>query len=430
MSSRRIAGHRGERVIGTAEVPGDKSIAHRALVLGSMARGTTYVKGVPEGEDLLATFRCLAGLGVECNRVKDAASVIGVRERYAVPKAPLECGGSATTMRLLMGALAGMGTDATLCGDETLSRRPMRRVARLLEPMGAQFEGQGPELNPPVRVVGPRQLHAANLSLDIASAQLKSAAILAALCVPKGRTTIKGAIQSRDHTERLVLQMGGSLVATEDTLVVERGDLQGVAISVPGDPSSAAFFATAATLLEGSRVTLRSVGTNSTRMGFFEALSWMGGDVTVEDSAQFGREPVGNITVRYAQLRGIEIHAEVIPFLIDEIPLLLLLATQAEGETLIHGISELRIKESDRISCSVEGLHRMGAEIDVREDCVRVAGPQSLKGATLEPWGDHRMSMTFTVAALAAAGDSVIRGVECEAKSYPTFYATLEQLLR
>ena len=431
MSDRKITGHRSLRLSGSVTVPGDKSIAHRILILGSYARGTTFARGVPQNDDIEATMRCLAALGVQCERADDAVSVVGLGDRrYKAPAQPLDCGGSATTMRLLMGAVVARGRGAVFAGDDSLMSRPMDRVAHPMRMMGAGFQGNGDRLYPPVRVTTPENLEPMEYKLEVASGQLKTAIILAGLGVPKGRTVISGAINSRDHTERLVPQMGGSLVVTDDSIIVERSELRGLAHKVPGDVSTAAFFAAAAALLEDSRIQIRSICTNPTRMGFFEALSWMGGDVTVDESALWGREPVGDVTVRSSPLRGIEIHEDAVPFLIDEVPLVMLLGCFAEGQTIVRGVSELRIKESDRISCAVEGLTRMGADIEVGEDWVRVNGTGKLRGAELEPWGDHRMAMMFTIAAMAATGDSVVRDVDCEAKSFPEFYENIQRCLR
>jgi len=411
-------------------VPGDKSISHRILVLGSMARGTTFARGVPDAQDIESTIRCLQGLGVRCQRAADAVSIEGLgRKRYRKPDGPLDCGGSATAMRLLLGAVAGRGAETKLIGTPSLCRRPMDRVIEPLSRMGATFETAEGQ-HAPVTVRPPDGLNAIDYLLPIPSSQVKTALIIAGLNVPKGRTVVRGALGSRDHTERLVPQMGGSLVVSKDSIMVERCDLQAVAFNVPGDPSAAAFFAAGAALLDSSRVELRGVSTNPTRMGFFEALSWMGGDVSIVDDRDSSSEPRGTITVRQAPLRGIEIHAEAVPFLVDEVPLLMLLATMAEGETVIHGISELRLKESDRINCAVEGLTRMGAVMAVDGDTVTIQGGARLKGATLDPWGDHRMSMMFTLAGLAASGDSSVIGVECETKSFPGFFSSLERLLR
>jgi 3-phosphoshikimate 1-carboxyvinyltransferase len=431
MAERHIIAHRSLRIAGSLSGPGDKSIAHRVLILGAMARGTTYARNVPVGGDIVSTMKCLDALGARCDRVGDAVSVRGLgRNRFRSPAMPLDCGGSATALRLLLGAIAGKGGEAVLEGDETLRRRPMARVTVPLTRMGTQISAQGAQAYPPIHLVAPDALEPLSYELDVASAQVKSALILAALCVPRGRSVLTGLIHSRDHTERLIPKMGGALVVTDEAIIIEKSDLNAIAVTIPGDVSTAAFYAAAAALLPNSQLHIRNVCTNPTRMGFFEALTWMGGNVTVEDATDGDREPAGDIIVKAAPLRGIEIHREAIPYLIDEVPLVMLLACFAEGDTLLHGTSELRLKESDRIGCAVEGLTRMGADIEVGEDWVRVHGGKTLTGAQLDPWGDHRMSMMFTVAAHAATGDSRVLNVECEDKSCPGFYERFTELLR
>jgi len=431
MSDRKLTGHRGLRILGSLSPPGDKSIAHRVLLLGSLARGTTYAKSVPQSTDIEATMRALRLLGVRCERAGDAVSVVGLgHEKYAIPQGPIDCGGSATTFRLLLGALAGRGQGrVTLTGDEFLRSRPMDRVARPLGQMGALIEGCPDRCRPPVTINCPTILSPTDYELPVASAQVKTAILLAGLSAEGGRTVVRGAIHSRDHTERLIPRFGGSLVVTDNAIMVEPGGLSGVAVGVPGDASSAAFMAACAAGLESSRITLRGVNTNPTRTGFFEALSWMGCDVIIEDTDTSEGEPVGDISVRWSPLKGIEVPAEAVPYLIDEVPLLMLLGCLAEGDTVLRGLSELRLKESDRVSCAVEGLTRMGADIEVGEEVVTVGGSARLRGAELDPWGDHRMSMMFTIAALCATGDSLVRGVECEKKSFPAFYSQLQQAL-
>jgi 3-phosphoshikimate 1-carboxyvinyltransferase len=429
MPSRTISAHRGVRIGGNVTVPGDKSIAHRVLILGSLARQTTFVRNVPDCADIASTLRCLEQLGISWQRVGDAVSVVGLgRQRYARPAAALDCGGSATTMRLLMGAVAGRGDVTTFTGDKTLQRRPMDRLLIPLQRMGVSYTCHGVPGYAPVTLSPPDHLTAITYELPVASAQVKTALILAGLAA-SGRTILTGKLNSRDHTERFVPRMGGALVATTDAVVIEPSHLEAVATTIPGDASTAAFFAAAASLLPNSSLTLTGVGINPTRMGFFEALSWMGGDVTFTEAHETDREPVGTITVRYAPLKGIEIHRDAIPFLVDEVPLIMLLACHASGNTVLQGTAELHVKESDRIGCAVEGLTRMGANIEVSEEHILIRGVGQLHGTQLDPWHDHRMSMMFTVAAHASVGESVIAGVECESKSCPTFYSLFESLL-
>lgn len=431
MSNRQITAHHSQRLAGKVTVPGDKSIAHRALILGALARGTTFVRNVPYCDDITATLHCLKQLGVQCERVDDAVSVAGLgTRRFLQPDEPLDCGGSATTMRLLLGAIAGRGRTTTLVGDASLSRRPMARVLEPLRQMGVESEAVGPGLCPPVTIHPPESLTPTRYEVPVASAQVKTALLLAGLSTHTGRTILTGRLQSRDHTERMIPRMGGSLVVTPDSIVVENCPLEGIALTLPGDTSTAAFFAAGAALLPGSDISIPAIGTNPTRMGFFEALTWMGGNIAIAETKDSSREPIGNITVKQAPLRGIVVHADAIPFLVDEVPLLILLACFAEGDTVLHGAEELRVKESDRIACAVEGLSAMGADIAVAEGRITIHGGRPLHGARLDPWGDHRMSMMFTIAAYAATGESTIRDVECERKSCPDFDVLLQLLMR
>lgn len=431
MVDRKIRSHAGNRLAGAACVPGDKSIAHRVLLLGAISRGTTFAKGFPAGDDLSATIRCLRGLGVKCESSGDAVSVVGVGlNRFSIPKEPLDCGGSATSLRLLLGAIAAKGQRATLTGDESLRGRPMDRVIEPLTLMGATFDAAEGNRYPPVTIVSPETLQSVEYELPVASAQVKSAIIMAGLSAGPDRTVLRGAIGSRDHTERMIPRMGGRVVVTPDSIVVEKSDLDAIAVTIPGDPSSAAFLAAAAAVMRGSRVTIHSVSTNPTRTGFLDALTWMGADVTIDESDDAGPEPFGNVTVKASPLKGITIEADAIPYLIDEVPLLMMVGAFAEGETLIKGIQELRVKETDRVSAAVEGLSRLGAVVEAGDDWIRVEGGHVMKGGVVDSCGDHRMAMMLTIAAHTTAGDSVIRGVECESKSFPGFYDQFCELIK
>ncbi len=428
MTVRTITAHRRFEIAGEMYVPGDKSIAHRAMILGALARGRTLIKGAPLSADVNSTYSALKALGVPLERSGTSISVDGTgKGRLPARDAVVDCGGSATTMRLLLGAVAARGQRTTLVGDQYLSVRPMRRVMAPLSTMGALFEAREGDFAPVV-VTPPERLSAGKFFMEVASAQVKTALLIAALFAD-GRSEIRGALGSRDHAERMIPRMGGRVVVTKEAIVVEPGLLDGIAISVPGDPSTAAFFAAAAALGKNSSLTIRDMSTNPTRMGFFEALSWMGADVAQQDAAGDSFEPHGDVTVRWSPLRPIEIHSEAVPFLVDEVPLVILLATQAEGRTALHGVGELRLKETDRIRCAVAGLRAMGASILVDGDSVFVDGPTPLSGATLDPCGDHRMSMMFTLAAHIAQGTSTIIDVDCESKSCPEFYPMLQKVL-
>ena len=413
---------------GTARIPGDKALAHRILILGAMARGETLVRGLPNGEDVEATCRCLTALGVTVERCEDAARVVGLGPRgFAVPTAPLDCGASASTMRMLMGAVAGRGREARFTGDETLLRRPMGRVARALAGTGASVSWEGEEGRPPCTLRAAATPRHQSYDLPVPSGQVKTALIFAALGA-KGRTEICGRIDSRDHTERLVPRMGGRLVVSQGCIVVEAGPLEAVAYSLPGDPSSAAFIAAAATLLQGSRVSLPGVLTNPTRAGFFDALRWMGGDIDIRGEHMAEGEPIADLEIRSAGLHGIEVPASAIPFMIDEIPIMAVLATQARGVTVFHGVNEARLKETDRVAAAVAELGKMGGALRTEGDALVVEGPTPLQGADLDACGDHRTAMSLALAARIAKGRSRLAGAGAMDKSWPGFFRVLEEL--
>jgi 3-phosphoshikimate 1-carboxyvinyltransferase len=418
----------GRNLSGSLRVPGDKALGHRILILGAMARGKTLIRGLPAGADIDTTCKGLQSLGVALERCEDAAQVVGMgRRRFSVPKWPIDCGASASTMRMLMGAVAGAGTEAAFTGDASLQRRPMDRVAQALAGAGATMTWEGEE------GYAPCTLHAAgtprpqSYHLPVPSGQVKTALILAALGA-RGRTEITGRIDSRDHTERLVPRLGGRLVTSGDRIIIEGGPLEAVAYSLPGDPSSAAIIAAAAALLEGSRVQLPGVLTNPTRTGFFDALRWMGGDVQLTHERDAEGEPVADYEIRFSALQGIEIPASAIPYMIDEIPVLAVLATQARGVTVIRGVSEARLKETDRISAAVEELAKMGASLRAEGDALVIEGPTPLRGGDLDARGDHRTAMSLALAARVARGRSRLLGARAVDKSWPGFFSALEEL--
>jgi len=418
----------GRNIAGTVQVPGDKAVAHRILILGAVARGETLIRGLPDGEDVDATCRCLDALGVTLERCEDAARVVGLgRRSFTVPAAPLDCAASASTMRMLMGAVAGRGREATFTGDETLRRRPMDRMAKALAGAGATMTWEEEEGYPPCTLRASSSSLAQTYELPVPSGQVKTALILAALGA-KGRTEITGRIDSRDHTERLVPRMGGKLVVNDGRITVEGGLLEGVAYSLPGDPSSAAFLAAAATLLPGSRVRLPGVLANPTRTGFFDALRWMGGDVRVSGERHVEGEPVVDYEIRHGTLHGIEIPPSAIPFMIDELPVLSLLATQARGVTVFRGVAEARLKETDRVAAAVEELGKMGAALRAEGDSLVVEGPTTLHGADLDARQDHRTAMSLALAARFARGRSHLSGARAVDKSWPGFFRILEEL--
>src|ERR1700736_3201854 len=376
------------RVAGELSVPGDKAIAHRVLMLAALAQGESWVHGLPEGEDVLATVACLRGLGADLQRSGRTARIRGGGlSSFATPHGSLDCANSGTTMRLLLGMIAGSSISATLDGDASLRRRPMDRVIEPVVRMGARIEAQAGRA--PIAVKG-TSLQGRLYALPIASAQVKSALLLAGLSA-SGPTTVVEPTPTRDHTERLLRAMGTDVNATADGVVIRPSHqpLRPIELAVPGDFSSAAFWMTAAALRPGWSVIIGDVGLNPTRTGFLELLRSMGAGVKVEAPA-VDTEPSGRVTVTGQRLRPIVIGAAAVAAAIDEIPALLVLATQAQGVTTIDGAGELRVKESDRIATMAEGLRRMGAVVEERPDGVSVHGPAALRGATVDSHGAHR----------------------------------------
>jgi 3-phosphoshikimate 1-carboxyvinyltransferase len=414
------------RVAGELAVPGDKSIAHRALMLAALGEGESWIHGLPQGEDVLATVGCLRALGANLQRSGTTARIRGEGLRsFATPHGPLDCANSGTTMRLLLGLLAGSAVSATLDGDVSLRRRPMDRVIDPLRTMGAKIESR--DGRAPLAVTG-ASLQGRRIALRVPSAQVKSALLLAGLSA-SGPTTVVEPVATRDHMERLLRAMGTDVDATVEGVVIRPSHqpLRPIELSVPGDFSSAAFWMAAAALRPGWSVIIGDVGINPTRTAFLTLLRSMGAEVKV-DGPSTDVEPSGALTVTGHGLRAIVLGAADVAAAIDEIPALLVLATQAEGVTTIDGAGELRVKESDRIATMAEGLRRMGAIVEERPDGVSVKGPTPLRGAAVESHGDHRVAMALAVAALVASGPTTIEGADCVAVSYPDFFSQLREL--
>jgi 3-phosphoshikimate 1-carboxyvinyltransferase len=414
------------RVAGELAVPGDKSIAHRALMLAALGEGESWIHGLPQGEDVLATVGCLRALGANLQRSGTTARIRGEGLRsFATPHGPLDCANSGTTMRLLLGLLAGSAVSATLDGDVSLRQRPMDRVIDPLRTMGAKIESR--DGGAPLAVTG-ASLQGRRIALRVPSAQVKSALLLAGLSA-SGPTTVVEPVATRDHMERLLRAMGTDVDATVEGVVIRPSHqpLRPIELSVPGDFSSAAFWMAAAALRPGWSVIIGDVGINPTRTAFLTLLRSMGAEVKV-DGPSTDVEPSGALTVTGHGLRAIVLGAADVAAAIDEIPALLVLATQAEGVTTIDGAGELRVKESDRIATMAEGLRRMGAIVEERPDGVSVKGPTPLRGAAVESHGDHRVAMALAVAALVASGPTTIEGADCVAVSYPDFFSQLREL--
>lgn len=421
------------RVGAAVAVPGDKSISHRALILGALARGRSYIGNCSPAADVDATARCLRDCGgwvraFGKGRIYLDGSGAGVSLR--TPDAPLDCGNSGTTMRLLAGVIAGHAATAELRGDESLLRRPMRRVAEPLREMGADVTTT-PEGTPPLTVHGHRRLNAIEWTSPVVSAQVKSAVLLAALSAD-GVTTVVEPQETRDHTERLLRMCGIDVHREHLRVSLTPADLQPFGFYVPGDISSAAFFLALAASRPGWHMRCPGVGLNPTRTGFVDVLRDMGAEVGVEEGKAAGDvEPAGTIEVQGTTLRGVVIAGALTVRCIDELPVLAVLATQAEGVTEIRDASELRSKESDRIAGIATGLRALGAQCEESDDGLVITGPSQLRGARLESHGDHRLVMAWAVAALLAqSGESEIAAAESADVSYPGFFASLRAAVR
>ncbi len=412
-------------LVGALRVPGDKSLTHRALMLAAMAKGPSVILDPLLGEDCLCTMRCLAWLGVGFEQ-SEAKILVSPSGDWKQPAAVLDCGNSGTTMRLLAGCLAGRPLDVTLDGDASLRKRPMGRVALPLRQMGAQLEGD----TAPLRIKG-AELTAIDYNSPVASAQVKSAILLAGLCAA-GETSVTEPSLSRDHTERMLTALGVPLRSDGLRVTISRTDAwDGFQFSVPGDISSAAFFAVAAAMVPGSRIELQHVGLNPTRTGLLDVLQQAGADFSVAENESELNEPLGSITCAFrSALKPFLIEGNLVPRLIDEIPVLAVLATQCHGTTIIRDARELRVKESDRIALVTSGLRAMGASVEATEDGLIIEGPTTLTGAAIDAQLDHRIAMAFAVAGLIGVGTTVLSGTEAVQTSFPGFFQELDRLQR
>ncbi len=464
----------GRGLRGCASVPGDKSISHRALMLGALAEGVSRIRNFLPGGDCLATLGCLGALGIEIERHSETTLTVYGRSLRGLrpPTAPLNCVRSGTTMRLLAGILAGQPFDSVLTGDPQLARRPMRRVVEPLRRMGAEISdtnGCAP------LILHGRPLHGADLTLNVASAQVKSALLLAALYADSP-TTIHEPGPSRDHTERMLKSQiangesangesqmadNNSQFATRNLLTTQPpnhptlwqaqgniiqpalavdgltvtlnpariGHLEPLDLTIPGDFSSAAFLLAAAILTPDSHIVVQGVNINPTRTGLLDVLRQMGAEIAVENERAQGGEPVADLTVQYAPLKSTTIQGHTVVRMIDEFPILAVAATQAQGQTIVRDAGELRVKETDRIATVVEELRKLGADIEPTPDGLVVRGPTPLRGTAVGSHGDHRLAMSLAVAGLIAGGETVIDHADCIADSFPGFQETLRNLV-
>jgi 3-phosphoshikimate 1-carboxyvinyltransferase len=420
---------------GRLAMPGDKSISHRAAMIAALATGVTRVTNFSTSGDCANTLSCLEQLGVHIERTPSEVKIRGVStDGFRQTREPIDCGNSGTTMRLLAGILAAQNFESTLTGDGSLRSRPMQRIIEPLTMMGASISSN--DGRAPLVIEGHRPLKAINYDLPIASAQVKSCILLAGLN-GEGRTEIIEHEVTRDHTERMLRWFGVPLEvrrpeSTRSAAIDGPAHLSAHDVSIPGDISSAAFFVAAAALLPGSSLEITDIGVNPTRVTFLEQLRSLGFDVAVSDVREECNEAVGTIRVSgsksssdsAAPLRG-----PIIPQLIDELPLLAVVGSQIEGGIEIRDAAELRAKESDRIAATVQNLRAMGAEVEEFKDGLRVAGPTPLRGALIDPRGDHRIAMAFSVAGLIAEGETEIKDAECVAVSFPEFFELLESVI-
>lgn len=431
MSVRTIAPTRGLK--GEVTIPGDKSISHRSIMLGSIALGTTEITHFLEGADCLSTIDCFRKMGVEIERKPSSILVHGKGLRgLTAPASTLNVGNSGTTTRLISGILSGQNFATTLSGDDSLNSRPMKRIMTPLNTMGAHIRSLNDNGCAPLHI-RPGALHGIHYQSPVASAQVKSAVLLAGLYADSPTSVTEPAL-SRNHTE-LMLQGFGAYVATDlhtdgtATAHVEPcKELYGQQICVPGDISSAAYFIAAALLVPGSELLVKNVGTNFTRAGFLKVCKAMGADIETVSQIIEGGESRADLLVRYSHLKGTVIEGDIIPTLIDEIPMIAIMAAFADGQTVIRDAAELKVKETNRIDTVTAGLKAMGADITPTDDGMIIEGTGHLNGASIQSYLDHRIAMAFSVAGLASDGETQIVDSQCVDVSYPEFYATLNSV--
>ncbi|WML30870.1 3-phosphoshikimate 1-carboxyvinyltransferase [Neobacillus sp. OS1-32] len=418
------------RLNGKIEIPGDKSISHRSVMFGAIAHGETTVTNFLPGEDCLSTISCFRKLGVRIVEENGRLRIFGKGfEGLTEPSEVLDVGNSGTTIRLLMGILAGRPFFSTLAGDQSIARRPMTRVTGPLKQMGAIIDGRKDGDYTPIAIRG-GNLKSIHYQLPVASAQVKSALILAGLQA-EGTTTIQEPAETRDHTERMIRQFGGEIQTDQRLITVKGGQrLRAAEVHVPGDISSAAFFLVAGAVIPESEIVLKNVGLNPTRTGIFEVLEKMGANVQIISNDPDSFEPSGDIVVKSSNLTGTIIEGDLIPKLIDEIPIIALMATQAKGKTIIKDAEELKVKETNRIDTVVEELRKLGASIEATADGMIIYGQTKLTGGTVSSHGDHRIGMMLAIAALVCDGEVILENPESISVSYPNFFLHLHHLIQ
>jgi len=414
---------------GSIRVPGDKSISHRSIIFGSLAKGVTIVRDILRGEDVLSTMQVFRDLGVQIEDDGNLVKIHGVGfEGLQAPKNKLDMGNSGTSIRLISGVLAGQDFEAEMFGDDSLSKRPMDRVTIPLRQMGVEIAGRTERDLPPLKMKGSRELQPIHYQLPVASAQVKSALIFAALQA-QGESVIIEKEITRNHTEDMIAQFGGRIEVEGKEIRIQGGqEFTAQEVTVPGDISSAAFWLVAGLIVPDSKIVLENVGINETRTGILEVIEAMGGRMTLSDVDPVAKS--ATITVETSELKGTEIGGEIIPRLIDELPIIALLATQAQGRTVIRDAEELKVKETDRIQVVADALNSMGAAITPTEDGMIIEGKTPLHGAQVNTFGDHRIGMMTAIAALLAqSGQVELERSEAIKTSYPSFFRDLEGLM-
>lgn len=420
-----------KRLSGDIFVQGDKSISHRAIIFGSIAKGVTRVTNFLTSDDCIRTMNAFKAMGVKINAKGDTVEIYGNGpDGLAEPSDVMDMGNSGTSARLLSGLLAGQPFFSVMSGDNSLRRRPMKRVVEPLKMMGANIWGRKGGEYLPLSIRGGK-LHSISYRLPVPSAQVKSAILLAGLFA-EGRTSVEETIPSRDHTELMMESYGINIVKDGLKIMIDGGQVPSSPssedIPIPGDISAAAFFMVGASILEGSDIVIKDVGINPTRTGIIDILRDMGALIEIYNLRDFGKEPVGDIRIRSSALRGVEIKGDIIPRCVDELPVIAIAAAMADGETLIRDASELRVKESDRITVMAGCLASLGVEVEIFDDGMRIKGSGKLKGTLCNSKGDHRIAMSMAIAGLVAEGETVIEDTECISTSFPKFEEILKSL--
>lgn len=417
---------------GEVTVPGDKSISHRSIMLGALAEGKTVVRGFLQGADCLSSIACFEKMGIqiENDRAKDIVKIVGKGlHGLQKPDTVLDTGNSGTTTRLISGILAAQDFECTLNGDASIQKRPMKRIMEPLSMMGAQIESARGNGCAPLHIKG-TQLHGIHYNSPVASAQVKSAILFAGLYA-EGATSVTEPEISRNHSELMLKGFGASVMSQDRTVtILPANQLIAQEIDVPGDISSAAYFIAAGLMTPNSEICIRNVGINPTRDGIIKVCQNMGASITIENIRKTAGEPVADLIVRTSSLHGTTIGGSIIPTLIDELPVIAVLACFAEGTTIIKDAQELKVKESNRIDTVVDNLKRMGADVEATDDGMIIHGGKPLHGATIDSHLDHRIAMSFAIAGGIVDGETDILGAECVNISYPDFYETLGKLSR